>query len=110
MSLPTRVLGGTGLSVSVQGLGCMSMTDFAYGPADEDEAIATVHRALDLGVTLLDTADVYGLTENEKLVARALAGRRDEAVLAPWPPTTSAEPSPASSTATWNATSSSSRS
>jgi aryl-alcohol dehydrogenase-like predicted oxidoreductase len=80
MTLPTRTLGG--LEVSAQGLGCMSMTDFAYGPADEDEAVATVHRALDLGVSLLDTADVYGLTENEKLVGRTIADRRDEVVLA----------------------------
>jgi aryl-alcohol dehydrogenase-like predicted oxidoreductase len=60
----------------------MSMTDFAYGPADEAEALATIARALDLGVTFLDTADVYGLTENEKLVGRAIADRRDEVVLA----------------------------
>jgi len=60
----------------------MSMTDFAYGPADENEAVATIHRALELGVTFLDTADIYGLTENEKLVARALQGRREEVVLA----------------------------
>jgi aryl-alcohol dehydrogenase-like predicted oxidoreductase len=80
MTLPTRQLGD--LAVSAQGLGCMSMTDFAYGPADEDEAVATLLRALDLGVTFLDTADVYGLTENEKLVGRTIAGRRDEVVLA----------------------------
>ncbi len=78
--LPTRSLGP--LEVSAQGLGCMSMTDFAYGPAEEAEAVATLHRALDLGVTFLDTADVYGLTENEKLVGRTIAGRRDEVVLA----------------------------
>ena len=82
MTIATRALGRSGLTLSAQGLGCMSMTDFAYGPADEDEAIATIHRALELGVTFLDTADVYGLTENEKLVARAIAGRRDEVVLA----------------------------
>ena len=80
MALPTRSLGP--LTVSAQGLGCMSMTDFAYGPADADEATATLHRALDLGVTFIDTADIYGLTENERLVGRALAGRRDEVVLA----------------------------
>jgi aryl-alcohol dehydrogenase-like predicted oxidoreductase len=80
MTLPTRQLGD--LAVSAQGLGCMSMTDFAYGPADEDEAVATLQRALDLGVSFLDTADVYGLTENEKLVGRTIAGRRDEVVLA----------------------------
>ncbi len=82
MTLPTRTLGTNGPEVSAQGLGCMSMTDFAYGPADEDEAVATLHRALDLGVTFLDTADVYGLTENEKLVGRTIADRRDEVVLA----------------------------
>jgi aryl-alcohol dehydrogenase-like predicted oxidoreductase len=80
--LETRALGGTGLTVSAQGLGCMSMTDFAYGPADEEEAVATILRALDLGVTFLDTADVYGLTENEKLVGRTIASRRNEVVLA----------------------------
>ncbi len=82
MTLPTRTLGIDGPEVSAQGLGCMSMTDFAYGPADEDEAVATLHRALDLGVTFLDTADVYGLTENERLVGRTIANRRDEVVLA----------------------------
>ncbi|HEY5696490.1 MAG TPA: aldo/keto reductase [Acidimicrobiales bacterium] len=82
MTLPTRTLGTDGPEVSAQGLGCMSMTDFAYGPADEDEAVATLHRALDLGVTFLDTADVYGLTENERLVGRTIADRRDEVVLA----------------------------
>jgi aryl-alcohol dehydrogenase-like predicted oxidoreductase len=82
MAIPTRTLGGTGLTTSTQGLGCMSMTDFAYGPADEAESLATIARALELGVTFLDTADIYGLTENEKLVGRAIAGRRDEVVLA----------------------------
>jgi aryl-alcohol dehydrogenase-like predicted oxidoreductase len=82
MTLPTRTLGTDGPEVSAQGLGCMSMTDFAYGPADEDEAVATLHRALDLGVTFLDTADVYGLTENERLVGRTIADRRDDVVLA----------------------------
>ena len=82
MTLPSRTLGREGLTTSAQGLGCMSMTDFAYGPADEAEALATLDRALDLGVTFLDTADIYGLTENEKLVGRAIAGRRDEVVLA----------------------------
>ncbi len=82
MALPTRTLGRQGLTTSAQGLGCMSMTDFAYGPADETEALATIARALDLGVTFLDTADIYGLTENEKLVGRAIADRRDEVVLA----------------------------
>ena len=77
----TRTLGGQGLQVSALGLGCMGMSDF-YGPASEDEAVATIHRALDLGITFLDTADIYGPFTNEKLVGRALRGRRDEVVLA----------------------------
>ena len=76
-----RTLGSTGLAVSALGLGCMGMSEF-YGPADEDESIRTIHRALDLGVTFLDTADMYGKGHNERLVGRALAGRRDEAQLA----------------------------
>jgi aryl-alcohol dehydrogenase-like predicted oxidoreductase len=82
MTLPTRTLGTDGLEVSAQGLGCMSLTDFAYGPADADEAVATLERALELGVTFFDTADVYGLTENEKLVGRVLGPHRDDIVLA----------------------------
>ena len=82
MTLPTRTLGTNGPQVSAQGLGCMSMSDFAYGPVDEDEAVATVHRALDLGVTFFDTADVYGATDNERFVGRTLGARRDEVVLA----------------------------
>jgi aryl-alcohol dehydrogenase-like predicted oxidoreductase len=82
MTLPTRTLGAGGPAVSAQGLGCMSMSDFAYGPVDEDEAAATVHRALDLGVTFFDTADVYGATDNERFVGRTLGARRDEVVLA----------------------------
>ncbi len=82
MALPTRTLGAGGPVVSAQGFGCMSLTDFAYGPTDEAEAVATLERALDLGVTFIDTADIYGLTENERLVGRTLAGRRDEVVLA----------------------------
>jgi aryl-alcohol dehydrogenase-like predicted oxidoreductase len=70
-----------GLTVSAQGLGCMGMSE-SYGPADWDESIATVHRALDLGVTFLDTADVYGAGHNEVLVGRAIANRRDEVQLA----------------------------
>jgi len=72
---------GQGLVVSAQGLGCMGMSEF-YGSADEAEATATIHRALDLGVTLLDTADMYGPFTNECLVGRAIAGRREEVQLA----------------------------
>jgi aryl-alcohol dehydrogenase-like predicted oxidoreductase len=81
MTLPTRTLGRSGLEVSALGLGCMGMSQ-SYGPGDEAESVATIHRALDLGVTFLDTADVYGPHANEELVGRALAGRRDEAMLA----------------------------
>jgi aryl-alcohol dehydrogenase-like predicted oxidoreductase len=76
-----RRLGTQGLEVGAIGLGCMGMSEF-YGTADEGEAIATIHRALDLGVTLLDTADMYGPFTNEELVGRAIAGRRDQVVLA----------------------------
>jgi aryl-alcohol dehydrogenase-like predicted oxidoreductase len=69
------------LTVSAQGLGCMGMSEW-YGHTDWDESIATIHRALDLGVTFLDTADVYGAGHNEVLVGRAIAGRRDEVRLA----------------------------
>ena len=81
MTVPTRTLGRSGLTVSAQGLGCMGMS-FAYGPSDEAESIATIHRALELGVDFLDTADIYGAGRNEELVGRAIAGRRDEVVLA----------------------------
>ncbi|MEL3946127.1 aldo/keto reductase [Streptomyces sp. LNU-CPARS28] len=78
--MPTRRLGA--LTVSAQGLGCMGMSD-AYGTSDDATSIATVHRALDLGVTLLDTSDYYGNGHNEELLGRALAGhRREQAVLA----------------------------
>ncbi|MEU0561774.1 aldo/keto reductase [Dactylosporangium sp. NPDC006015] len=69
------------LTTSALGLGCMGMSEF-YGPGDDAESIATIHRALDLGVTLLDTADMYGPFTNEQLVGRAIAGRRDEVTLA----------------------------
>jgi aryl-alcohol dehydrogenase-like predicted oxidoreductase len=69
------------LTVSVQGLGCMGMSE-VYGAADWDTSVATIHRALDLGVTFLDTADIYGTGHNEVLVGRAIAGRRDEIQLA----------------------------
>ncbi|HET6750807.1 MAG TPA: aldo/keto reductase [Actinomycetes bacterium] len=76
-----RTLGTQGLRVSALGLGCMGMSQ-SYGPADDQESVATIHRALDLGVTFLDTADMYGPFTNERLVGRAIAGRRDEVVLA----------------------------
>ena len=81
MTLPSRSLGRTGPSVSAQGLGCMGMS-FAYGTPDAAEAEATLARALDLGITFFDTADVYGMGHNEQLVGKALASRRDEVVLA----------------------------
>jgi aryl-alcohol dehydrogenase-like predicted oxidoreductase len=81
MTLPSRALGRTGPTVSAQGLGCMGMS-FAYGTPDHAEAVATIERALDLGVTFFDTADMYGFGHNEELVGKALAGRRDEVVLA----------------------------
>ena len=76
-----RTLGTQGLTVSALGLGCMGMSEF-YGARDDAESIATIHRALDLGVTFLDTADMYGAGENERLVGRALKGRRDRVMLA----------------------------
>jgi aryl-alcohol dehydrogenase-like predicted oxidoreductase len=77
----TRKLGRQGLVVSEVGLGCMGMSEF-YGARDDDESIATVHRAIELGVTFIDTADMYGPFTNERLVGRALRGRRDRVVLA----------------------------
>jgi aryl-alcohol dehydrogenase-like predicted oxidoreductase len=79
--LKPRTLGASGLVVSSLGLGCMGMSEF-YGPRDEQESIAALRRALDLGVTFLDTADVYGLGRNEELVGKAIRLRRQEAVLA----------------------------
>jgi aryl-alcohol dehydrogenase-like predicted oxidoreductase len=78
-TLPTRKLGE--LEVGAQGLGCMGMSEF-YGEGDDTESTATIHRALELGVTLLDTADMYGMGQNEELVGRAIADRRDRVVLA----------------------------
>lgn len=81
MSLEKRKLGQQGLEVSMIGLGCMGMS-MSYGPANETESIATIHRAIDLGCTFLDTAEVYGPYTNEELLGRALEGRRDEVILA----------------------------
>jgi aryl-alcohol dehydrogenase-like predicted oxidoreductase len=79
--MQTRTLGLKGPTVSALGLGCMGMSEF-YGARDDDESIATIHRALDLGVNFLDTSDVYGPHTNEVLVGRAIADRRDQVVLA----------------------------
>jgi aryl-alcohol dehydrogenase-like predicted oxidoreductase len=76
-----RNLGGEGLIVSALGLGCMGMSEF-YGTGDEDESIATIHRAIELGIDFIDTADMYGPFTNERLVGKAIQGRRDEVVLA----------------------------
>jgi len=76
-----RKLGRQGLTVSALGLGCMGMSEF-YGSRDDHESVATIHRALDLGVNFLDTADMYAVGENERLVGRAIKGRRREVILA----------------------------
>jgi aryl-alcohol dehydrogenase-like predicted oxidoreductase len=76
-----RQLGTSGLTVPALGLGCMGMT-WAYGASDADESIATLHRAIELGITFFDTAEIYGPHTNEELLGRALAGRRDEVVIA----------------------------
>jgi aryl-alcohol dehydrogenase-like predicted oxidoreductase len=81
MAMQKVALGSQGLTVSRQGLGCMGMSEF-YGEGDDAESIATIHRALELGVTLLDTADIYGPHTNERLVGKAIADRRDGVVLA----------------------------
>jgi aryl-alcohol dehydrogenase-like predicted oxidoreductase len=79
--MQNRVLGSQGLVVSEQGLGCMGMS-VAYGPGDDEESVATIHRALDLGITFFDSADMYGPWTNERLLGRALKDRRDQAVIA----------------------------
>jgi len=81
LTMEHRRLGHSQVNVSAIGLGCMGMSEF-YGPRDDEQSTATIHRALDLGISFLDTADAYGLGHNEELVARAIRGRRDEVVLA----------------------------
>jgi aryl-alcohol dehydrogenase-like predicted oxidoreductase len=76
-----RILGSQGFTVSALGLGCMGLSQ-GYGPADDTESVATIHRAIDLGITFLDTAMSYGIGHNERLLGRALASRRDRVTLA----------------------------
>src|SRR6476646_7745703 len=79
--MQTRKLGTNGPTVSALGLGCMGMSEF-YGSRDDDESIRTIHRALEIGIDFIDTPDVYGNGENERLVGRAIRDRRDKAFLA----------------------------
>jgi len=81
VKMKTRRLGSQGLITSAIGLGCMGMSDF-YGPSNEQQSVATIHRAIELGVTLLDTADIYGPFTNEELVGRAIKGKRDKVLIA----------------------------
>jgi aryl-alcohol dehydrogenase-like predicted oxidoreductase len=80
-TIKVRRLGAQGLQTSAIGLGCMGMSEF-YGPSDEKESTATIHRALELGITMLDTADMYGPFKNEELVGRAIKGKRDRVIIA----------------------------
>jgi aryl-alcohol dehydrogenase-like predicted oxidoreductase len=81
MPVPQQTLGGSGLAVTVLGLGCMGMSE-PYAGGNDEESVATIHRALDLGISFLDTADMYGPFTNERLVGQAIRGRRDQVVLA----------------------------